>query len=92
MSAVATDQICVGETSIRSTCFGGTASRSRSAERQMTCGPFSFLVFGSTSAFAWAIHLSSSCVASSWTILSVTTPSLTIRYGVVTKPCSEICA
>ena len=39
ISAVATDQICVGETSIRSTCFGDTATTSPSAERQSTCGP-----------------------------------------------------
>ena len=37
------------------------------------------LVFSSTSAFAWAITLSSSWVASRWTISSVTTPSLTTR-------------
>ena len=48
--------------------------------------------FSSTSAFAWAITFSSSWVASRWTISSVTTPSLTTRYGVVTKPCSETSA
>ena len=37
--AVATDQICVGETSIRSTCFGDTATTSPSAERQSHLGP-----------------------------------------------------
>ncbi len=56
----------------------------------MTSGPRSLPVFGSIGVFAWAIFLSSSCVASRWTILSVTSPSLTTRYGVVTKPCSEI--
>ena len=89
ISAVATDQIWVGETSIRSTCFGGTATTSPSRERHRTCGPLSLPVFGSISAFAWAITFSSSWVASRWTISLVTTPSLTTRYGVVTKPCSE---
>ncbi len=42
---------------------------------------------------ACAIRSSSSCVASRWTISSVTLPSLTtLRYGVVTKPCSETSA
>ena len=52
---------------------------SPSRERHMTCGPFSLLVFGSSSAFACAITCSSSCVASSHTILFVTTPSSTTR-------------
>ncbi len=64
MSAVATDQICVGETSISSTCFGETSSMSPSPIRQSTCGPFSLRDFSSTSAFAWAMMRSSSCVAS----------------------------
>ena len=76
---MATDQICVGETSIRSTCFGDTATTSPSAERQSTWGPLSRFVFGSISALAWAIVFSSSWVASRWTILLVTTPSLTTR-------------
>ena len=92
ISAVATDQIWVGETSIRSTCFGDTATSSPSADRQSTCGPLSRLVLGSISALACAIVCSSSWVASRLTISSVTTPSLTTRYGVVTKPCSEIWA
>ena len=92
ISAVATDQIWVGETSIRSTSLGAAEEYSSSLARQSTCGPFSLFVFGSISALAWAMILSSSWVASRWTILSVTTPSLTIRYGVVTNPCSEICA
>ena len=79
ISAVATDQIWVGETSIRSTSFGAAVAYSSSRARHRTCGPFSLLVFGSTSAFAWAITCSSSWVASRWTILSVTTPSLTTR-------------
>ena len=79
ISAVATDQIWVGETSIRSTCFGATETTSPSPTRHSTCGPLSCLVFGSISAFAWAIIFSSSWVASRWTILLVTTPSLTTR-------------
>ena len=43
ISAVATDQIWVGETSIRSTSFGGTATSSPSRERHRTCGPLSLL-------------------------------------------------
>jgi hypothetical protein len=76
ISAVATDQICVGETSIRSTCFGEAVTTSPSRERQSTW-PLSLCVLGSTSALACAITLSSSCVASSQTTLSVTTPSST---------------
>ena len=79
ISAVATDQIWVGETSIRSTSLGAAVAYSCSPARTRTCGPFSLLVFGSTSAFAWAITLSSSWVASRWTISSLTTPSLTSR-------------
>ena len=39
------------------------------AARQRTRGPLRLLVFGSISAFAWAITCSSSWVASRWTIL-----------------------
>ena len=92
ISAVVTDQIWVGETSISVTCLGGTATASSSRRRQITYWPLRRPVSGSTSAFAWAIVSSSSCVASRWTTLSVTTPSLTTWYGVVTKPCSETCA
>ena len=92
ISAVATDQIWVGETSISVTSFGGTTTYSPSRERHWTCGPLSLRVFSSTSAFAWAITWSSSWVASRWTTSSLTTPSLTTRYGVVTKPCSETSA
>ena len=79
INAVATDQIWVGETSIRSTCFGDAVTASPSAARHSTWGPFSRWVFGSISALAWAIVCSSSWVASRWTILLVTTPSLTTR-------------
>jgi hypothetical protein len=44
------------------------------------------------STFAWAMTFDSSSFASRRTISSVTTPSVTTRYGVVTKPCSEISA
>ena len=79
ISAVVTDQIWVGETSIRSTSFGGTITYSPSRERHSTCGPLSLPVLWSISAFAWAITWSSSWVASMWTTSSVTTPSLTTR-------------
>ena len=79
ISAVATDQIWVGETSIRSTSLGAAVAYSSSEARTRTLGPFSFFVFGSTSAFAWAMTLSSSWVASRWTISSLTTPSSTSR-------------
>ena len=45
ISAVATDQIWVGETSIRSTSLGGTTTYSPSRERHWTCGPLSLPVF-----------------------------------------------
>ncbi len=90
--AVATDQICSGETSTRSTSFGATVTYWPACVRQMTSGPLSLPVFSSIGWFAWAMSCSSSWVASRWTISSVTTPSLTTRYGVVTKPNSEICA
>ena len=44
--AVATDQICVGETSIRSTSRGGAVTTSPSRDRQRTCGPLSLLRLG----------------------------------------------
>ena len=62
ISAVATDQIWSGETSIRSTSFGAASMNSPSRERHVTCGPLSLLVFGSISAFAWAMTFSSSSV------------------------------
>ena len=84
--AVATDQICSGETSTRSTSFGATVTYWPACVRQTTSGPFSLPVFSSTGWLACAISSSASCVASRRTISSVTTPSLTTRYGVVTKP------
>ena len=56
ISAVATDQIWVGETSIRSTSFGATVdvlAVARAAEDLRALR--ACRVFGSTSAFAWAI-------------------------------------
>ena len=79
MSAVATDQIWFGDTSIRSTSLGDLRTLSSSPERHSTFGPRSLFDFGSITELAWAIVLSSSCVASRCTISSVTTPSLTTR-------------
>ena len=79
ISAVATDQIWFGETSISSTSLGETVTTSPSRVRQRTRGPLSLLVFRSISAFACAIVRSSSWVASRRTISLVTTPSLTTR-------------
>ncbi len=76
---MATDQIWFGDTSIRSTSLGAASTSSPSRERHSTCGPLSLPLFASISAFAWAITLSSSWVASRWTISSVTTPSVTTR-------------
>ena len=90
--AVATDQICSGDTSIRSTSLGAARMNSPSRERHVTCGPLSLPLFGSISALAWAMTFCSSSLASRWTILSVTRPSSTTRYGVVTKPCSDTSA
>ena len=79
ISAAATDQIWSGDTSIRSTSLGAASTSSPSRERQVTPGPRSLPDFSSSSALAWAMTLSSSCVASRWTILSLTTPSSTMR-------------
>ena len=79
ISAVATDQIWSGETSIRSTSLGAASTSSPSRERQVTPGPLSLPDFSSISALAWAMTFSSSWLASRWTILSVTTPFSTSR-------------
>ncbi len=79
ISAVATDQIWTGDTSIRSTDLGGARTLSSSRVRHSTPGPLSLLVFSSISALACAMTLSSSWVASRWTISLVTRPSLTTR-------------
>ena len=69
--AVATDQICSGETSMRSTSFGPTVTYWPACVRQRISAPFSCRL-ASTGVFAWAITRSSSWVASRWTISSVT--------------------
>ncbi len=77
--AVATDQICSGETSSRSTSLGPTVTYWPACVRQRISVPFSLPVLGSTGVFAWAITNSSSWVASRRCTLSVSTPSLTTR-------------
>ena len=52
ISAVATDQIWFGDTSISSTSFGELRESSPSRERHSTWGPLSFPVLLSTCAFA----------------------------------------
>ena len=54
ISAVETDTICAGATSMNSTAFGGAVTASPSAERQSTASPSS-LPFLSVSAVACAI-------------------------------------
>ena len=71
--AVATDQICSGETSIRSTSVGldvHVRARERAAEDRVA-GQLAVLVSG---VLACAIRRSCSAVASRWTISSVTLP------------------
>ena len=77
--AVATDQICSGETSIRSTSLGRTVTYWPARVRHSTSGPLSLPVLASTGVLAWAITISSSSVASRWRTSSVTVPSLTTR-------------
>ena len=72
--AVATDQICSGETSMRSTSSADTVTYWPACVRQTTSSPMS-LPLSSSSAFACAMRSCSSCVASRWTISSVTLPS-----------------
>ncbi len=64
--AVATDQICSGETSTRSTSFGPTVTYWPACVRQRISVPLSLPVLASTGVFAWAISSSSSWVASRW--------------------------
>ena len=61
--AVVTDQICSGETSIRSTSLGSTVTYWPASVRQTASSPSS-LPLSSTGWLAWAILSSSSCVAS----------------------------
>ena len=58
--AVATDQICSGETSTRSTSLGPTVTYWPACVRQRISGPFRRPVFASTGVFAWAMICSSS--------------------------------
>ena len=64
--AVATDQICSGETSTRSTSLGPTVTYWPAWVRHRISPPFRRPVLGSTGVFAWAISSSSSWVASRW--------------------------
>ena len=79
--AVATDQICSGETSSRSTSLGPTVTYWPACVRQRISGPFRRPVFGSIGVFACATTHSSSCVASRCTISPVTTPILDHAVG-----------
>ena len=76
--AVATDQICSGETSIRSTSAGSTYTYAPASVRQRIESPVS-LPSLSSGVLACAIRRSCSAVASRWTISSVTLPFLTTR-------------
>ena len=76
--AVATDQICSGETSIRSTSFGGTLTYWPASVRQRTESSVSF-PFLSSGVVDCAIRRSCSWLASRCTISSVTLPLLTTR-------------
>ncbi len=76
--AVVTDQICSGETSIRSTSVGGTVTYCPAWVRQRISSSSS-LPLESVGAFAWAISCSSSWVASRWRTSSVTLPFFTTR-------------
>ena len=78
ISAVVTDQIWFGDTSIRFTSFG-TASTSSPSGVRHSIVPLSLPVFSSISELACAMTMSSSWFASRWTTLSVTTPSSTTR-------------
>ncbi len=58
--AVATDQICSGDTSTRSTSLGPTVTYWPAWVRQRISVPFRRPVLASTGVFAWAISSSSS--------------------------------
>ena len=77
--AVATDQICSGETSTRSTSLGPTVTYCPACVRHRISEPFRRPLLGSIGVLACAMMRSSSWVASRCTTLSVTTPSLTTR-------------
>ena len=90
--AVATDQICSGETSIRSTSSGATYTYWPACVRQRIESPGQLAVVVDRRGGLRDQALLLLAVASRWTISSVTLPFLTTRYGVVTKPCSETSA
>ena len=83
ISAVATETICSGETSMNSTSAG--SARIGSPPLRHSTWPTS-LPLGSISAFAWAMILCSSCVASRRSTSEVTFPFFTRRYGVWMNP------
>ncbi len=64
ISAVATDTIWAGATSMKSTSFGRAVTASPSRERQSTCSSTKRPVFSSTCALAWAIVYCASSAAS----------------------------
>ena len=64
ISAVATETICAGATSMKSTSFGRAVTASPSRERQSTCSSTKRPVLSSTWALAWAIVYCDSSAAS----------------------------
>ena len=64
ISAVATETICAGETSMYSTCSARAITASPRAERQSTCSLTNLPVFGSTGSDACAIVYWASWAAS----------------------------
>ena len=64
ISAVATDTICAGPTSMYSISFGAAITASPSRERQSTCSCRNLPVFSSTGSDAWAIVNCASSAAS----------------------------
>ena len=64
ISAVATETICAGDTSMYSTCRASTMTASPSLERQSTCDSTNLPVFGSKRSDACAIVYCVSSAAS----------------------------
>ena len=64
ISAVATETICAGATSMNSTSLGRAVTASPSRERQSTCSSTKRPVLSSTCALAWAIVYCASSAAS----------------------------
>ena len=86
ISAVATDTICAGATSMYSMSLGSAVTASPSRERHSTCSWRNRPVFGSMGSDAWAIVYCASSAASRYTMSSLTLPPTTRRYGVWMKP------